>query len=255
MKQMSWKQIVAIVAAISVAFAIGLVVAGRANRDDSAASAAPPGADAASSSTSTTAPGAIDPGAPVGSVVTPDGGALGDGASGGAGALEVVEPAAPVDWAYNEPGNAEQETGTTLPPKPLVQVSMSSTQDLQDGQNIAIRVTPPAGSDSRIFGFDARVCQRDAPIRNMYDYFPTVSGYCASNPLSAGSDAHIQVAGAEPYQQVDMNFRAGVGSDSFTTDQGNGVTITCNSSHPCDLVLWIQVPYGFVFEHFPLTFA
>ena len=132
---------------------------------------------------------------------------------------------------------------------------MSSTQGLRDGDPISIRVTPPSGSDSQIFGFDARVCSADVPIKNMYDYFPTVSGYCALNPLSSSSDAHLQVAGTPPYQSVDMTFRAGTGTSSFSTDYGKATNITCDRDHPCDLVLWIQVPYGFVFEHFPLTFA
>ncbi len=170
----------------------------------------------------------------------------------GPGDLQVAQPADPVQYAYSEPGSAP---GSTLPPTPLVEVSMSSTQNLHDGQPISIRVSSPAGSDSQIFGFDARICTRGAPIKNMYDYFPTVTGYCALNPLSASSDVHIQVAGTPPYQSVDMTFRAGAGTSSFTTDYGQTASITCDSDHPCDLVLWIQVPYGFVFEHFPLTFA
>ena len=254
MKRMSWKQLLAIAAVVALAFAVGLVVAGRTNHDDTAASASPPASDVAASSSTTASPGSTDLGAPNGIVQTPNGGGLGDGSASGAGALDVVEPATPVEYAYTEPDTA-QKNGDTIPPTPQVQVSMSSTQNLHDGDPITIRVTPTPGSGSKIYGFDARVCVKDAPIKNMYDYFPTVSGLCAVDPLSPSSDAHIQVAGTPPYEAVDMTFRAGTGSNSFTTDRDTGATVRCDSGHPCDLVLWIQVPYGFLFEHFPLTFA
>lgn len=132
-------------------------------------------------------------------------------------------------------------------------VRVSSTTALTDGQTIEVNVVPTSGSE--VYGVEARLCRAGAQVQFDADMRPTQTGNCIADPLSDGSDAHVVVAGEPPYQSVDLTFRAGVGTSSYTTQDGDPATITCGPGSPCVLALKIQVPNGFGFRTYDVTFA
>ena len=54
---------------------------------------------------------------------------------------------------------------------------------------------------------------------------------------------------------TDLSFRVGGGTDTFARQDGAAASITCDAAHPCQLSVKVQIPYGFGFRTFPLTFA
>jgi hypothetical protein len=114
-------------------------------------------------------------------------------------------------------------------------------------------VTPTNGSN--IYGYEARLCAPNAKFLVEYDFYPTQTGNCVLQPLSADSDAHVYVKENPPYTSADLTFRVGEGTSTYTDQNGKNVSITCGHDHPCQLVLLLQVPYGFGFATFPLSYA
>ncbi|MEJ5256039.1 MAG: hypothetical protein WHS89_11860 [Acidimicrobiales bacterium] len=181
-------------------------------------------------------------------------GAPGDpaGTPGDAGALPAVQPANQPVYAYQEADAGRRNTGTVPPPTLPVTVRMSSTDGLVDGQPVTIRVE--AKEHSEMYGFEARICRADATFRGLYDFFPTVAGTCAAEPLSPNSDVYLRVQGEFPYQAAEGTIRVGMGSNTFTLEDDRRATVSCDREHPCKLVLMIQVPYGFGFQEFPISY-
>jgi hypothetical protein len=136
---------------------------------------------------------------------------------------------------------------------PPVDVTLSNTKNLHDGDAVAIHVTPKQGST--LYGFEAFLCAGNTSFNYDADIRPTETGKCVSAPLSSASDAYLQVPAAPPYTSADASFRVGVGSNSYTTQDGTPVTIKCGSGSPCQIVLKVQYPNGFGFEAYPVTFA
>lgn len=169
------------------------------------------------------------------------------------GELRPVMPANNPGYAYRDVEGGLDNTGTLPPPSLPVKVSMTSTTMIVDGQPITIKIEPTEATE--MYGFEARICRNGALFRGLYDFFPTVAGTCAATPLSAGSDAYLRVQASPPYQVGEGTIRAGVGTSSFTTEDGEAVSVTCGRDDPCTLVLMVQVPYGFGFLEYPLTFA
>lgn len=132
-------------------------------------------------------------------------------------------------------------------------VTVDGTTGLRDGQDVRVRAAADNGSE--IFGFEAFLCAGTAKVDTDADVRPSLTGNCASKPLSAGSDKYKEVRGAPPYQVVESTFRAGVGSDSYTTEDGVPVTISCGPESPCQLVLKVQFPNGYGFRAYPLAYA
>ena len=131
-------------------------------------------------------------------------------------------------------------------------INIPSTSGMTDGQKVSIHVQ--ANDGSKIFGLEARLCAGMADVQNSADYLPTQGGMCSAHPLSANSDSRLEVASEPPHQSVDVDFRVGVGTDSYTEGDGTPITITCGPGHPCKLVLKLQVPGGFGFRSYDVTY-
>jgi hypothetical protein len=242
---------VVVVGALVAGVAIGGLLFARSSSDDDEAAVSPD-----SSVASSTVSSVAGPDAPV----TPDADALrsgsGDGGVGLAtpGAVDPAEPrvqppANVPGYAYSEPGNSP----TPLPPTLPAEVSVSSLEGLRPGDPINIRVVPTEGSET--FGFRARLCKKDAVIEGLYDFFPEVAPNCISAPLSANSDAYVEVKTEPPYQLAEGAFRVGTGTDTFTMDDGSQASVSCTQQAPCQLVLQVHVPYGFGYYRYDLSFA
>jgi hypothetical protein len=163
--------------------------------------------------------------------------------------LRVVPAASGGEWAYSEP----EQSPTPLPPTLPAEVMLSSTQNLAPGDPVHIRVSAKEGS--QMFGYEVRLCRKDAPIEGMFDFFPAVAPNCIANPLSPDSDSYVEVRAQSPYQAADGTFRVGLGTDTYTMDDGSTASITCSKSSPCQLVLRVQVPHGFGYYKYDLGFA
>lgn len=242
---------VVVVGALVAGVAIGgLLFARSSANDDQSASAPDPGSAASSTVSSVVTSDAAAPGAD----------SLRAGSSGGGDVAlgpEAVDPAEPrvqapanvPGYSYSEPENSP----TPLPPTLPVEVSVSSLEGLRAGDPINIRVVPTGGSET--FGFRARLCKPDATIEGLYDFFPEVAPNCISAPLSASSDAYVEVKATPPYQVAEGVFRVGTGTDTFTMDDGSRASVSCTAQDPCQLVLQVHVPYGFGYYRYDLSFA
>jgi hypothetical protein len=132
---------------------------------------------------------------------------------------------------------------------------ITTIPNLTDGQNIAITVNSTTGNS--IFGVEARECAGSADIQNLTDYSPFQSGNCVLTALGAG-DLHPTVATAPPNQTASLNFHVGEGTQTFTLQDGvTQSTITCDSTHPCQLVLRESTSGASTdnYLHFNLNFA
>jgi len=156
--------------------------------------------------------------------------------------------------AGEETPSGAQPASVMTPVKDLpLDVSVDGTKGVSDGDAVTVHVTAKDGS--KIFGADARLCRGDAVIENSGDYAPTQGGQCIAGTLSAGSDGFVEAPGAAPYASLDLTFRAGVGTSTYTMGDGTPVSITCGPGHPCTLVVRFQIPNGFGFRSYPLSFA
>lgn len=137
-------------------------------------------------------------------------------------------------------------------PNMPLNVSVSNTKNLRNGDAVSIHVTPKG--DSQIFGFEAFLCSGGTTYAVDADVRPTKTGKCAVQPLSTVSQRYLLVQAQPPYKEADGTFIVGTGSNTFRTDDGRTTSVTCDSSHPCTLVLKLQYPDAFGFQPIPLTF-
>ena len=165
---------------------------------------------------------------------------------------DPIAPEATTDPNAPDPNAPDFVPPTTQPPVIPLQVKVSSTSGLTDGQAVTIHVTPDSGSN--VYGAEAFLCAPDATFTLDADIRPSIAGKCVTKRLSPNSLDYLNKAVGPPYQSLDMSFPVGVGSDRYTTQDGRDVTITCGPGHPCTLVLKLQFSHGFGFKTFPVTY-
>jgi len=147
----------------------------------------------------------------------------------------------------------------TVPKEPVskeipLTVTVSNTSGLHDGDSVKVHVTPKAPGKV-VYGFEMFICADGATFQLDADIRPTFTGKCIENPLSTTSGDYVKVAAAAPYTSADGTIKVGVGSNTYTTQKGNSVTITCGPGHPCQLVLKLQFQDAYGFQAYPLTFS
>jgi hypothetical protein len=161
------------------------------------------------------------------------------------------------DPAVAAPSTSVPSTSTTrdvhfpVADLPLT-VTSSDTSGLKGGDKVSFHIVPKG--DSQVFGVSVRLCSGDAKIRNLDDFEPATTGLCIGHRLSPNSDLLIETSGNPPYQTLDVDFRVGVGTDSFQMTDGTPVTVTCGPANPCQIVLLLQIPNAFGFQTFPVTY-
>jgi hypothetical protein len=175
--------------------------------------------------------------------------------SGASSSTTAAVGSGPAPTTVTPSTNAPSGATTTTQPMPL-QIKVSSTRGLRDGSVVTVTITADKGSE--YYGLDARLCAATPTtpaITNLYNYIPDPAGYCILKPLSADSDAYLEAGTAPPNQTGTINFRVGVGTNTFTTENLQKVSITCGPGHPCQLVIRPEYPYGFGFRSIPLDYA
>jgi hypothetical protein len=135
---------------------------------------------------------------------------------------------------------------------PVEATVVSATTGLADGDVVTIEVAARDGSE--IYVAEARLCAGDQEISEDIDMRPSLTGKCVSSPLSAGSDDFVSVASVPPYESLRLDFRAGVGSQTYTMQSGDEATITCDREHPCVVAVKFQVPNGYGFRTYPVEY-
>jgi hypothetical protein len=145
-------------------------------------------------------------------------------------------------------GAANRAGATKIP----LNVSVSNTKGLRDGDMVHIHVTPQQGSV--VYGFEAFLCATGRLYTLDADIRPSVTGNCASQPLSAISQRYLMVKASPPFKVADGDFRVGTGSVTYQTQDKRAATVTCDRAHLCSIVLKLQFPNDFGFEAIPLTF-
>ena len=134
---------------------------------------------------------------------------------------------------------------------PLTATVTNST-GLADGEPLTIHVEADDGS--QVYVAEARLCAGGTVVQTDSDMRPSRTGHCISSPLSAVSDDFVSVESQPPYASLDLTFRVGVGQESYTTQDGEPITITCDREHPCTLAVKYQVPYGYGFRTYPIEY-
>ena len=152
----------------------------------------------------------------------------------------------------------EPNTIETAPTEPVTKeiplaVAISNTSGLHDGDAVTVHVTPK-DPGKVVFGFEMFICADGASFQLDADIRPAFTGKCIEHPLSTSSGDYVKVPAAAPYQSVNGTIKVGVGSDSFTTQNGKSVTIACGPAHPCQLVLKLQFQDAYGFQAYPLIF-
>lgn len=140
-----------------------------------------------------------------------------------------------------------------VPPALPLDAEVEGTKGLQAGD--VVTVTVDAEEGSLIYGVEMRMCRAGTVVRNDGDMLPTVSGNCISKPLSTGADAYKVVASDGARTSVTATYTVGTGTDTFPLDDGGTGSVTCDADHPCVLAVKYQIPDGFGFRTYPLTFS
>jgi hypothetical protein len=135
---------------------------------------------------------------------------------------------------------------------PPVQISTSPTSGVTDGTPITVHVAAQPGN--AIFSVTAKLCRGDKPVSNTAEFL-TSAGLCAPKPLSANSDNEVQEVSPPPNSNVDLTFRVGVGTATWSTGKGGDATQTCGPGQPCKLVLELEVMNQTAFYPLPITFS
>jgi hypothetical protein len=133
-------------------------------------------------------------------------------------------------------------------------VTVTPTDGLTDGQSVAVSATFAAGSVSEM---RVHLCAHNAGIANTAD-FDLDGPFCSPFKVSPAADAEkfIAVAPADTSAAILNGFHVGIGTgaqwvDFFDTPH----TLTCDSSHQCDIVVQFQITGGQSWFAAPLTFA
>ncbi len=151
-----------------------------------------------------------------------------------------------------QPSTPKQSGPYTTPNMPVA-VKLSGTSGLRSGDVVSVTATPANGSQA--FGAEARLCRGDTAIAFDAQLYPTRAGLCIPAPFVEGTDSFVEVVNKPPYGPISMSFRVGTGSQTFVIQDGSKATVTCDATHPCQLVLKLQYPGGFGFQGVPLTFG
>ena len=137
-------------------------------------------------------------------------------------------------------------------PLPLAAEIMNTT-GLHNGDEVVVDATAEHGS--LLYGVEMRLCKEGTIIANDGDMLPTVAGQCASEALSPGGDGYKIVPSEGARTEVHTTYKVSTGTNTFPLDDGGTGSVTCDAGHPCVLAVKYQIPNGFGFRTYPLTFA
>ncbi len=109
------------------------------------------------------------------------------------------------------------------------------TLNVTHGDTVAVAAS--ASSGTTVTQIQARLCNPGVTPASPADLTPTIAGNCAAAPLAPGTNNAVTQPAAPPYSSVSLNFVVGTGTTTFNLQGGGTGTVTCDSTHPCDL--WV----------------
>ena len=131
------------------------------------------------------------------------------------------------------------------------------TNGLVAGQSISIRVDR-VGTNN-INAIEVRLCKSGANIAMDSDFNPSQGGKCINAPFAGSTNNDSVLADGVPGSSptyATATFAVGTGTNTFTRQNSQTATITCDSSNPCEL--WVKVMTAAnanQFKHFNVTYA
>ena len=152
-------------------------------------------------------------------------------------------------------------TGPT-PSAPVAISFTTPTTNLSTGDNVTFHANVTGGVTSNVAG---HICKTPAggPISNNGD-FGFAGVYCVKSPVFSGAlgsgsaDSYEKsVSQANVATSTDVTLKAGTGTVNWLNDDGIPLSLTCDATNPCDLVIEVQInvaPFTTYFTQ-PLTYA
>jgi hypothetical protein len=149
---------------------------------------------------------------------------------------------------------SESRADNNLPAPGWAVTATTTTTGLHDGQvvTINVRVNPAVN----IFNLQILQCRADATYSSSDDILFS-KGNCASGPVSSSADFVVvrKASSGLPVQAkadtgASVPYRVGLGQ--IDTPIG---PLICDASHPCALVVELQLSGAFAYTKIPLTFA
>lgn len=129
---------------------------------------------------------------------------------------------------------------------------------LVDGSTITVNLT----TTNTITAVSARLCKGEiAGVEVNYayasDFNATAGGKCALNPFGLMTTDTVSVETAPPFNAATVAFKIGIGSDTFTRQNGQSTTINCGPAFTddCKLVLKVATRDGDEFISYRLNYA
>ena len=124
---------------------------------------------------------------------------------------------------------ASASSSAVTPSSSPYAISSTPTTGILSGTTVAQTVTMSTGLN--LYSVRTRLCKSSATIDNAGDFSPTLGGNCIAAPLAANTDSDVTVAtSAGNRGSASLNFRVGVGSNTFTTQYDGSTTIACGNT-------------------------
>ena len=171
--------------------------------------------------------------------------AVGAGPITSAGAETASPSFSALASADTTPANSDKTPGQTI-------------TNLVDGSLITVNLT----TSNTITAVSARLCKGEVAgvevtYANTSDFNPTSGGKCVLNPLGSMTTDTVDVETAAPFKSARIEFKVGVGSDTFTRQNSQSTTINCGPAFTddCKLVLKVATTDGTEWVSFRLNYA
>ncbi len=167
------------------------------------------------------------------------------------GAFKATVTTNSTTYTYAPIGSPPTSTGPTI-------------SGVSDGQTMTVGLdgnSPPNATQSAFSRLRVKQCKGGTTVNNIADFDPFTTNKCTSVPLGAGTDFVDSGPLAPGTTTASVSFKAGVGTAPDVISGFDGSTLpgfTCDATHPCQLVLNVQVTSGAGsnnFLSFPIQFA
>jgi len=133
-----------------------------------------------------------------------------------------------------------------------IDVSVSPTSRLADGQAVTITATAPRGV--LIYEIRAHLCIAGKDVTNGYDF--GFQGKRCTNVAVGHSDVEQSAPFPNGVATGTLDaFKVGTGTKRWVNELGFPETITCGPEHPCALVVRVEITDAAMFFTAPLCFG
>jgi hypothetical protein len=130
-----------------------------------------------------------------------------------------------------------------------VAITATPVVNLSDGMTVNVHAL--AASGTAIFSITAHTCM---PGKVTGDHsFGFTSQFCSNVPIGTGEVEKLTTYPGG--SSADFQYTVGEGSVSWYNDLGYQYALTCDPTHPCDMVLKIEITGGTQYVRVPLCYG